>query len=191
MARPWQPQNRTQLLCTTHVMRAAFFYRSPRSFTMSIFFRYLFAILVQMAWSRVGKGGPVPPIRLPGKGKDPVKLPLIGPWQMMVAMWMMNKFWDRYGRDVKLKLMDTSHPVARRVGSLLPGAAGKRATSGAPATITVPGTPASANNAAASSAAASTTTAPSASPAPSHDTQPLPTRRLPQGSVLSSLRGSS
>ena len=155
---------------------------------MSVFFRYLISMLVQMMWMRMGNRGPVPPIRVPRKG--PVNLPVIGPWQMMITMWMMKTFWEKYGRDVKLKLMSSDHPVAKRVGSLLPntknaaslssfGNAG-RSTTSAPATITVPVGPTASN----------TSTQPSAQ-ADSHNTQPLPTRRLPAGSVLSSIRPSS
>jgi hypothetical protein len=154
---------------------------------MSVFFRYLISMLVHMMWTRMGNRGPVPPIRIPRKG--PVNLPTIGPWQMMIVMWMMKAFWEKYGRDLKLKLMSSNHPVAKRVGSVLPptkkasmggfGSAG-RSTTSAPATITVPANPSAPN----------TATQPSAQ-ATSYNTQPLPTRRLPAGSILSSLRRSA
>ena len=165
---------------------------------MSTFMRYLISLLVHMTWSRVGKGGPVPPLRVPRKG--PVNLPVIGPWQVMIAAWLLRKFWERYGREVKAHLMDTNHPAAQGIGSLLPdpknpapnmmpgaksGAAGHnsgggRNSAGAPVTFPVP---AGAPNVSASGVAAA-----GPRPAPSHATRPLTARPLPQGSVLSSLR---
>jgi hypothetical protein len=162
--------------------------RFSRGYDMSVFFRYLISMLVHMMWARTGNRGPVPPLRVPRKG--PLNLPAIGPWQMMIVMWTLRTFWEKYGRDLKLKLMSADHPIARRVGSLLPntkkaaasgsGGAGS-GTTAAPATVTVPAAPAT----------ASTPAAPPSSHFHTHSTQPLPTRRLPAGSILSSLRPSS
>ncbi len=149
---------------------------------MSVFLRYLASMLLHLMWSRAGKGGPLPPVRLPGKG--PVNLPVLGPWQMMAAMWLANKIWEKYGRDVKAHLMSTNHPAARGVGSMLPdpknAAANNTSThapASAPASVTAPSVQP------APGAAASTNGA-----AASHDTQPLTGRRLPSGSILSGLR---
>lgn len=156
---------------------------------MSVFLRYLASLLLHLMWSRAGKGGPLPPVRLPGKG--PVNLPILGPWQMMAAMWLMNKLWDKYGREVKTHLMTTGHPAARGIGSWLPDP--KNAKSGnssaiypatgakvasAPATVTAPG----------AQPAPGAASGPSRGAALAYDTQQLSQRRLPSGSILSALR---
>ena len=153
---------------------------------MSVFLRYLASMLLHLMWRRAGKGGPLPPVRLPGKG--PVNLPVLGPWQMMVAMWLANKIWEKYGRDVKAHLMSTNHPAARGVGSMLPdpknAAPGNNASTpvpaSAPASVTVPDVQSAPDVAGSTNGTAA-----------SHDTQPLPGRRLPSGSILSGLRRSS
>jgi len=178
---------------------------------MSTFLRYLVSLAIHMTWSRMGKGGPVPPIRLPRKG--PVNLPVLGPWQVMVGMWLMNKVWDRYGRELKTHLMNAGHPAARAAGSLLPhpknGAAGADTATASthtatihtatPATVNVPRN--SANGTPVGGAAQPTAVQP-APPVQSHKTQLLsdtqspqpgnaqgsPSQQAPQGSILSSLR---
>ncbi len=170
---------------------------------MPTLIKYLLSMVVHMMWSRMGKG-PVPPIRLPRKG--PVNLPVVGPWQVMIGMWVINKLWDRYSRDVKTRLMNAQHPVVRNAGSLIPdpknapqnGTAGNTSTQGSaaqaapPATVTTPG-----------SGQGSVSPVSNAQAAPSHKTQPLsngaqgaqsttgtsnPSHRLSPGSILSSLR---
>src|SRR4028119_858127 len=84
---------------------------------MPTLIKYLLSMIVHMMWSRRGKG-PVPPIRLPRKG--PVNLPVVGPWQVMIGMWLLNKLWDRYGREVKSHLMNAQHPAVRNAGTLIP-----------------------------------------------------------------------
>lgn len=135
---------------------------------MNIFLRYLMSLMAHVAWQRMGRGGPVPPLRIPGKRT--VNLPAISSWQMMAALWLMKKVWGRYGQNVKSRLMDAPHPWARQAGSLLPDPS----TTGATAPTPV--------------APAPTVAAASIPPAPAnHDTQPLPPQKLAPGSVLSSL----
>lgn len=177
---------------------------------MPTLIKYLLSMIVHMMWSRMGKG-PVPPIRLPRKG--PVNLPVVGPWQVMIGMWVINKLWDRYSRDVKTRLMNAQHPVVRNAGSLIPdpkgapqnGATQNGATPGntstqaavahpiTPATITAPGS-------------SHVQSGSQVAPAQSHKTQLLsngtqtapptagnstPSQRLSPGSILSSLRRSN
>lgn len=167
---------------------------------MPIFLRYLLSLIFHMTWSRVGKGAPVPPVRLPRKGKGPVTLPAIGPWQLMMAMWLVNKIWGKYGNNVKSHLLTAPHPAAKGLGSLLPDPQ-NAGTSTLSSTTPSVATPALAPPAGASTAPAAANpphmsthvAGPSGSShqPPSHDTQRLPGASLPQGSVLSALRGSS
>jgi hypothetical protein len=177
---------------------------------MPTLFKYLLSMIVHMMWSRMGKG-PVPPIRVPRKG--PVNLPVVGPWQVMIGMWLMNKLWERYSRDLKTHLMSAGHPVVRKAGSLIPDPAGvaqngtaaanmsTQATSApatTPATITASGSGQS--NVTQNNSQAQMSTSP---PTQSHKTQLLssgsqpaqsapandaPSRGLSPGSILSSLR---
>jgi len=145
---------------------------------MSVFLRYLASLMLHMAWQRSGSKGAVPPVRLPRKGPVnlPVNLPVIGPWQMMIAMWMMKRLWKRYGDDVRTHLMTHDNALANRVGAYLP--------TGAPdASLnpTIPATPATVNVPTSNSISTPAIAAPTAS-AITHDTKPLPTRRLPQNS---------
>lgn len=152
---------------------------------MSTFLRYLMAFVVQLAWQRTGKHGAIPPMRMPfGKNKgQSVPLPIIGPWQMMIAMWVARQIWTVYGDNVKAKLKHAKHPLVKHVGTLLPDtgktpapASGKQQTSAAPSPATTP-------------AAASP-------PPPQYGTRPLDTStngnhdsgNLPPGSLLNSLR---
>jgi hypothetical protein len=170
---------------------------------MPTLFKYLLSMIVHMMWSRMGKG-PVPPIRVPRKG--PVNLPVVGPWQVMIGMWLMNKLWERYSRDLKTHLMNAQHPVVRNAGSLIPDPknAPQNGTSGntSPQTTAAPSTtPATINVPASGQSSPAQVSSPPA--APSHKTQPLsnstqpaqpaaangnPSRRLSPGSILSSLR---
>ena len=188
---------------------------------MSVFLRYLLSMMVHMTWMRMGKGGPVPPLKIPRKG--PVNLPVIGPWQVMIGMWLMNKMWEKYGRDVKTHLADTGSSVAKRVGSLLPDP--KNTPAASPASSNAArATSGSTTPATVSAAAPAAPPIASPAPAPSHDTQVLSSapanpqnsstrnaapqipnqhdadtqdtdahasnsQRLPQGSLLSRLRG--
>ncbi len=180
---------------------------------MPTLFKYLLSMIVHMMWSRMGKG-PVPPIRLPRKG--PVNLPVVGPWQVMVGMWVINKLWDRYSRDVKTRLMNAQHPVVRNAGSLIPDPKGASQNATVPthpstqATVAHPTVPATVTTPGSSQVQSSPQAAPSQSqPAQSHKTQPLsnlsngapaaqptagnnnPSHRLSPGSILSSLRRSN
>ncbi len=166
--------------------------------------KYLLSMVVHMMWSRMGKG-PVPPIRLPRKG--PVNLPVVGPWQVMIGMWVINKLWDRYSRDVKTRLMNAQHPVVRNAGSLIPDAKGASQNGAVPgntstqATVAPPATPATVTTPGGSQVQNSPQT-----PAQLHKTQILPngaqaapppagnntpSQRLSPGSILSSLRRSN
>jgi len=55
--------------------------------------KYLVSLAAHLTWHRMGARGPVPPMRLPG-GR-PLPLPPIGPWQLMIALWVLNKLWER------------------------------------------------------------------------------------------------
>ena len=86
---------------------------------MAVFLRFLLTVVANFAWQRIGGRGAVPPVKLP-RSKQPLNLPVLAPWQMMVAMWVARKFWGRYGVQVKDKLDNANHPAARVVGSLIP-----------------------------------------------------------------------
>lgn len=87
---------------------------------MPTFLRYLMSLVVHLAWRRAGRSGPIPPVRLPGKKGKHVDLPIIGTWQLMAAMWLAKKVWDRYGHDVKDRLTNHANDLARRAATLLP-----------------------------------------------------------------------
>jgi hypothetical protein len=177
----------------------------PKEYSMPVFLRYLASLVLHMAWRRAGRGGPIPPMRLPGKGKRPVDLPVIGTWQLMAAMWLFKRLWARYGNDVRTHLMNNSNDLARRAASYLPGVVGA-ATAGTatPGTATTPGatnTPSTGTTPTVSSAHSPAPAAPAPRPTPAYNTQPLQddsnpqsdtnTGNLPQGSILSKLRGKS
>lgn len=155
---------------------------------MGTFLRYLMAYGMQLAWQRSGKSGATPPVRMPfGRNKNKsLPLPIIGPWQMMIAMWLARQVWAIYGNQVKSKLLQTNNPVANHVHNLLPdtGAAPSRST---PAPTPVP---------AASTPTATPPSTPAPRSVPQYGTQVLDDTQngsadLPPGSVLSSLRGQS
>ena len=162
---------------------------------MSVFIKYLLSIAAHMMWRRMGKGGPIPPIPLPRKG--PVNLPVLGPWQVMIGMWLMNKMWERYGRELKTHLMNAGNPVVRGAGTLLPDTGAGTPNTSAPGTT--PNNSSAAHNSVPTTINAPT---PAPAPAPNYKTQNLsdttpasqtnssaPTsQRLSQGSILSSLR---
>jgi hypothetical protein len=155
---------------------------------MGTFLRYLMAFGMQLAWQKTGKGGATPPMRMPfGKHKGK-SLPIIGPWQMMIALWLGRQIWAIYGNQVKEKLQNASHPVARHVGGLLPDtgstpaappSAASPSSQAAPAAGSIPGVPHSVSHA-----------------PPQYGTQQLDPAQngsgsLPPGSVLSGLRKAS
>lgn len=170
---------------------------------MPVFMRYLMSLIFHMMWSRIGKGAPAPPLRVPRRGTGPAALPSIAPWQMVIAMWTLNKMWDKFGNDVKSRLLTTNNSTAKGIGSLLPdpkGDAGStpKVVSAGNATTVVNAPSVNAPATPAASPAPPITPhmsthaggqAGAGSPAPSHDTQPLTSARLPHGSVLSRLRG--
>lgn len=142
---------------------------------MSKFLRYLISFVFHLIWARSGGSGAVPPVRLP-KGKQ-VPMPVIGPWQMMIAMWLFKKMWHSHGQRVKEKLADAPSPLVNRVASWIPDTPQAAKTKAA--------NPGSANNAQVPAPAPS-------NPQPAqHDTQPLKSSAnggVTQGSVLNSLR---
>ena len=161
---------------------------------MSTLFRYLLSFAVQMAWRRAGKGGAIPPMRLPGKGRQPVNLPIIGPWQMMAATWVLKRVWGKYGSQIKNHLANNSNDLTRRAAQYIPDPKGAvpgvtsttSSTGNAPAVKPIP------------------TPAPTPRPAPNFNTQVLGSdsttnapastssqSSLPQGSILGKLRGRS
>ena len=151
---------------------------------MNVFLKFVFSLIAHAAWKRIGGGGAVPPIRLP-RSKRVIGVPVLSSWQVMAAMWMAKKLWNRYGGTMKTRLTNAKNPVVRRVGSYVPDATADTV----PATQNVAST-------------ATTTIAPQPSYAPSslgnatasvaaHSSQPHATRRLDEGagdSLLSSLR---
>ena len=86
---------------------------------MTVFLRFLMTVAANFAWQRIGGRGAIPPVKLP-RSKQPMNLPILAPWQMMVGMWMLRKFWGRYGTQVKDKFDSAAHPAARTVGSWIP-----------------------------------------------------------------------
>ena len=86
---------------------------------MAVFIRFLLTVAANFAWQRIGGRGAIPPVKLP-RSKQPLNLPVLAPWQMIVAMWMARKFWGRYGTQVKDKLDNAAHPAARTVGAWIP-----------------------------------------------------------------------
>lgn len=165
---------------------------------MSTLFRYLASLMVHLAWRRAGRGGPIPPMRLPGKAGKIVDLPVIGTWQLMAAMWLLQKFWGRYGATLKARFTNNANDLARRAATFLPDINGaKPATSSATnLNVTPPATVTPQNN-----------VAPNLTPRahPNLKTQPLSSpntsphtphnsgaaSNLPSGSLLSKLRGRS
>jgi hypothetical protein len=157
-----------------------------RSFPVSTFLKYIMAFAVQTLMQRTGRQGAVPPMRIPfGKNKgQSVPLPVIGPWQMMIAMWVARQIWTVYGDNVKSKLKRAKHPLVQHVGTILPDT-GKTP---APSMAKPP----------ASASAPSPASTPSATPpAPvQYGTRPLDdsangnnnSGNLPPGSLLNSLR---
>lgn len=103
---------------------------------MHAFLRYLIAFVAQLAWQRTGKRGALPPVRIPfGKNKgSAMPLPVIGAWQMMVAMWLIKQVWAVYGGNVKNKLQNAAHPMVSHIGNLLPDSKGKSTLATSPAT---------------------------------------------------------
>lgn len=184
---------------------------------MSIFFRYLLALAMNMAWQRAGRGGAIPPVRLPGKGKSPVSLPMIGPWQMMAATWVLKRVWARHGTNIKSRLMNNANDLTRRAAQYIPDPKGAGAASGVTSGVASgvtsgakPNTTSSTRSApsATSSVTPSATPMPTPAstprPAPNFNTQVLggtpasnattsttPQSPLPQGSTLGKLRGRS
>ena len=172
---------------------------------MSTFFRYLLSFAMQMAWRRAGKGGAIPPVRLPGKGKPPINLPLIGPWQMMAATWVLKRVWGRYGSQITSHLQNNANDLTRRAAKFIPnpqtaGSSASKATSGSAATnsATSPRTPTPAVPQSAPRPAPNfNTQVLSDSDASSHINSPVvnspvadaTNTTLPQGSILGKLRG--
>lgn len=141
---------------------------------MGSFVRYLASLMLHIAWQRAGNRGGVPPIRLTKRG--PVTLPVIGPWQMMIAMWVLRKLWAAYGDDVKGHMLNSKNKFVNQVATSLPSTPGATTTQNAapdpdmaaPAPVySQPSTP------------------------PSYATQPLAPAAPRPGSLLSRLRGST
>jgi len=137
---------------------------------MSVFLRYLISLMAHLAWQRMGNRGPVPPLRL--SKKSPTALPVIGSWQLMAAMWVINRFWQRYGNEIRSRLLDAKSSALNRAASMLPSQ------------VLPPAPSQSVSTTATRSPQSAATPAPRAR----YDTQPLPAQSLPAGSVLSGLR---
>ncbi|HEX8551457.1 MAG TPA: hypothetical protein VF681_07850 [Abditibacteriaceae bacterium] len=123
---------------------------------MATLIKYLLSLAVHAAWARAGKGGAAPPVRLP-RGKGPVNLPVIGPWQMMAITWLVRKLWQRYGDDVKSRVGKVDHPAARQIHDWIPST--RNAASNGPAPQANSGTAAQPPANFTASASASTPTA--------------------------------
>lgn len=163
---------------------------------MGTFLRYLLSLGIQLAWQRSGRGGAIPPIRMPfgrNKGKT-MPLPIIGPWQMMAAMWIIQRVWKMYGNQIKDRLSNGDNPLLGHLHDLLPDTPGARPSNASTSSATA---------SSASAQQASTAPTPAPRPAPQYHTQPLSTAAqangakststapLPSGSVLNGLRGAS
>lgn len=170
---------------------------------MGTLIRYLISFGLQLAWQRAGKGGATPPMRMPfgkNRGKT-VPLPILGPWQMMVAMWLARRVWDSYGTQIKDKVRNVQHPLAGHINDFLSGTpSGASQNTPHPS----PNTPNVQQSTPAQSTPAATSPAPPAAaprPTPKYGTQRLddtaaqsgstPSSPLPPGSILSGLRGRS
>jgi hypothetical protein len=86
---------------------------------MGVLLRFLFNLAANLAWQRAGGKGAIPPVKLP-KGKRPVNIPVLAPWQMMAAMWVVRKMWGLLGHRVKDTLATSPNLAARQVGTWLP-----------------------------------------------------------------------
>jgi hypothetical protein len=151
---------------------------------MNVFLKFVFSLIAHAAWKRIGGGGAVPPIRLP-RSKRVIGIPALSSWQLMAAMWVVKKLWNRHGDTVKTRLTTAKNPVVRRVGSYIPDATAGAATA-AQNTVSPSPSPAATQPSYAPSSLGNTAAPIAAHPAPSHATQ-----RLDEGaddSLLSSLR---
>ena len=173
---------------------------------MGTFLRYLISLGIQLAWQRSGRSGATPPIRMPfgrNKGKS-MPLPIIGPWQMMAAMWIIRRIWSMYGHQIKDRLGSTGNPLVGHLRDLLPDTPGAPASSASTPSTSTPSSGAQQATAQPTgSQQASPPPPPAARPAPQYRTQPLSsaantnstsptdTAPLPSGSVLNGRRGTS
>jgi len=168
---------------------------------MAGIFRLLASVAAHAAWQRAGRGGPLPPIRIPGKRTT--HLPVPAPWQMMAATWAAERLWSAYGPQVKRKLADNPSPLAHKIVDFLPGPTDTTGTLTAPAPVPAPApisTPTAAPMPTPATAPVTGNTAPAQSAPPARPQAPsgAATQRLPQspddtlppGSVLNSLRSS-
>lgn len=80
--------------------------------------QWLMAFLAHTTWRRIGGSGAVPPLRLPKR--DPIHFRPLSPWQLFIAMWLLNKFWKSYGERVKTQMMIARNPLVNKLGSWLP-----------------------------------------------------------------------
>lgn len=140
---------------------------------MGLFLKYLVHLVANILWQSIGGKGAVPPVRLP-KGKKPVTIPVVSPWQTVVVMWVARKAWAAFGSQFKDILASSPHDAAKQVGSWLPNPSAKAKASKA----TEPKPAAPAAKAPAAPRAAHTWTA-SAQPA---GTGPTPSKATPPAS---------
>lgn len=159
---------------------------------MGVFVKFLVSLVAHLIWQRVGGKGGIPPVRLPRANK-PVIIPTVSTWQLMIAMWVMKKFWAQYGGQVKTRLTDTPHPIPRRIGSWLPDVDTTGQTPAASATSVA----ATAPPATLAPSALTPPSPPAPAPAPHYNTQRLdsdssddsdPTSSPARNSLLASLR---
>ena len=152
---------------------------------MPYIFRYLAALAMQVAWSRMGQKGAAAPMRMKPGGKA---LPVIGPWQMMIGAWLVKKLWTRFGPDVTASLHNARHPVVRGAASIFAGTPGPLLNNAntAPTPPTVAATP----PVVVSNAPASYGTQVLGGSAAA-DTNAAPTVSARRGTLLDKLRGNS
>lgn len=91
---------------------------------MGVFLKFVLHLLANILWQRIGGKGGIPPVRLP-KGKKPVVIPVVSPWQTVVVMWTARKMWAAFGGQFKDRLAASPHGAAQQVGSWLPNAPAK------------------------------------------------------------------
>ena len=98
---------------------------------MGVFLKFVLHLMANILWAKIGGKGAIPPVRLP-KGKKPVSIPVVSPWQTVVVMWTARKMWAAFGGQFKDILASSPNGAAQHLGTLLPDAPAKPKKPGAP-----------------------------------------------------------
>lgn len=91
---------------------------------MGVFLKFVLHLMANILWQKIGGKGAIPPVRLP-KGKKPVSIPVVSPWQTVVVMWTARKMWAAFGGQFKDILASSPNGAAQHLGTLLPDAPAK------------------------------------------------------------------